>query len=79
MRTGDFPMYRGTIVSCTYCTIGGDCCGRAVLLFAVIVGVICADVGVYGAVRDDCLLSAGVGVVLGWAVCRRLDWAICRA
>ena len=79
MRASDFPMHRGTAISCAYRAIGRDCCGGAVLLSAFVAGVIYADADFYGVVHCSGLLSASIGVVLGWAVCGGMDWAICRA
>ncbi len=79
MRTSDFPMHCRTVVSCAYRAIGSDRRRCTVILFALIAGAICADGSVYGDLCDDSLLSASVGVVLGWAVCGGMDWAICRA
>ena len=79
MRASDFPMHCRTAISCAYRATGRDCCGSAVILFAFVAGVIYADGSVYGDLCDDSLLSASVGVVLGWAVCGGMDWAICRA
>ena len=79
MRASDFPMHCRTAISCTYRATGRDCYGGAVLLFAFVVGVIYADGSVYGVVHCSGLLSASIGVVLGWAVCGGMDWAICRA
>ena len=79
MRASDFLMHCRTAISCAYRATGRDCCGGAVLLSALIAGAICADGSVYGDLCDDSLLSASVGVILGWAICGGMDWAICRA
>lgn len=79
MRASDFPMHRRTAISCAYRATGRDCCRSAVLLSAFVAGVIFAGADFYGAVRCSGLLSASVGVVLGWAVCSGMDWTICRA